>query len=388
MSAVSPEVGASAGGQTVTITGTELEEATAVKFGTTPAASFIVDSSESITAVTPAGSGTVGVYVTTPSGTSSGSVRFAFLTPVVTSMAPSVGPAEGGTPVQIRGTGFDAASTVSFGGNAATSVTYESSTELRAVAPAGTETVYVTVTTPYAGTSADVPNGRFGYESGAPEYGSCQSAPALVAEFTDRDCRVFTFAGGKGKYRWDPGAVSNRFTAASNGSVTLEGTSKRKVTCTRAAIAGTISSTGVSGETIRFFGCTSVGEPCTGSGLATGEITTSTLQGRLAWESKARNEVVLALTPVAQPFMQYTCGAGAATTVTGSILEPVKAAKMETTSKVKLKASKGKQTPESLEGGERHVLSSSTGGGPAEQTGLTLTATQTNEEALEVNPSK
>jgi hypothetical protein len=45
--------------------------ATAVDFGTTAAKSFSVTSADSITAVSPAGSGTVNVTVTTASGTSS-----------------------------------------------------------------------------------------------------------------------------------------------------------------------------------------------------------------------------------------------------------------------------------------------------------------------------
>ncbi|WP_040871889.1 IPT/TIG domain-containing protein, partial [Nocardia exalbida] len=57
---------------TVTLTGTGLTAATAVNFGATPAASFTVDSDTQITAVTPAGTGTVQVTVTTTGGTSNG----------------------------------------------------------------------------------------------------------------------------------------------------------------------------------------------------------------------------------------------------------------------------------------------------------------------------
>jgi len=64
-----------AGGTSVTITGANLLEAGAVRFGAA-AASFTVDSSRSITAVSPPGRrGNVDVTVTTPYGTSAISGR-------------------------------------------------------------------------------------------------------------------------------------------------------------------------------------------------------------------------------------------------------------------------------------------------------------------------
>ena len=55
--------------------------------------------------------------------------------------------------VTIHGTGFNYGSTVAFGSTAATSVTYESPFELKAVSPAGSGVANVTVST-FAGTSA------------------------------------------------------------------------------------------------------------------------------------------------------------------------------------------------------------------------------------------
>jgi hypothetical protein len=65
-----PASGPAAGGTTVKLTGINFTGATAVKFGATAAASFVVNSATSITAVAPAGSGSAKVTVTTPSGTS------------------------------------------------------------------------------------------------------------------------------------------------------------------------------------------------------------------------------------------------------------------------------------------------------------------------------
>ncbi len=70
VTAVGPTVGSTAGGSTVTITGTNLTGATAVDFGGT-AATITSDTATQITATSPAGvAGTVDVTVTTPAGTS------------------------------------------------------------------------------------------------------------------------------------------------------------------------------------------------------------------------------------------------------------------------------------------------------------------------------
>ncbi len=388
---ISPEAGPQAGGETVTITGTELAEASAVTFGSTAAKSFTVKSNESITAVSPAGTGTASVSVTTPSGTGQSASHFTFLAqPVVTRISPGDGPAAGGTSVAITGSGFTAGSGVSFGASAASTVTVNSATSITAVAPPGSDTVDVTVAVPDAGTSAASPNDRFGYESGAPEYGRCVAAPLVKASpvggFTDNKCENASLTT-TGKYAWEPGAERGGFTATSSGAATLETAAKAKVACTSAAITGQIaSSTGVSGETIRFKGCAAAADACTTSGLGAGEIETAVLQGVLGWEKKAKNKAVLVLSATTGPFMQYTCAGSPATTVTGSLLVAVKAGKMESSSKLKLSGKKGKQKPEALEGGERHVLSSSVGGAPPEQIGLTLSGTQINEEAVEINP--
>ena len=67
---ISPASGPEAGGTSVTVTGSGLAGATAVAFGTAAAASFTLGTDTELTAVSPAGTGTVDVTVTTPAGTS------------------------------------------------------------------------------------------------------------------------------------------------------------------------------------------------------------------------------------------------------------------------------------------------------------------------------
>ena len=150
---VSPNTGPTAGGTSVTITGTNFTGATAVTFGGTAATSFTVNSATSITASRHAGAcgGAVNVQVTTPGGTGTGSRLFTYVlpAPTVTTVSPNTGPTAGGTSVTITGTNFTGATAVTFGGTAATSFTVNSATSITAITPAhAAGAVNVQVTTP------------------------------------------------------------------------------------------------------------------------------------------------------------------------------------------------------------------------------------------------
>lgn len=163
---VAPAAGPAAGGTTVTITGSAFVPGATVKFGTTSATSVTYLSSTQLKAVAPAhAAGTVDVTVTTPGGTSGilAGDKYVYGPPMVSGLNPRSGPTTGNTTVTITGRGFVAGATVKFGTTAAASVTYLSSTTIKAVAPphpAGT--VDVRVTTP-GGTSAIVASDKYTY---------------------------------------------------------------------------------------------------------------------------------------------------------------------------------------------------------------------------------
>ena len=150
LTSISPASGSTAGGTSVTISGTGFTGATAVTFGGT-AATFTVKSATQITATTPAhAAGTVNVVVTTPGGTATGTNKYTYVTsgPTLTSISPASGSTAGGTSVTISGTGFTGATAVTFGGTAAT-FTVKSATQITATTPAhAAGTVNVVVTTP------------------------------------------------------------------------------------------------------------------------------------------------------------------------------------------------------------------------------------------------
>lgn len=135
--AVFPNVGSTAGGNTISITGTGLAGTTIVNFGTIPATSFTVVNDTEVDVITPMHvAGQVPIAITTQGGTNS-SLSFTFqLPPTINSISPTAGPVTGGTFVTISGSGLISALNVYFGNTAATALTVNSDNTLTAVAPA------------------------------------------------------------------------------------------------------------------------------------------------------------------------------------------------------------------------------------------------------------
>ncbi|WP_046508336.1 IPT/TIG domain-containing protein [Streptomyces odonnellii] len=144
---ITPNQGSSGGGTPVTITGTNLTGTTAVRFGTRLATAVTNVSPTQVTAVSPSGSGAVGVTVTTPGGTSNPIPFFYVGAPFKQSLSPTSGSTTGGETVTINGTGLSSATSVAFGANTAVP-TVVSDSQITVVAPAGAAgAVSVSVTT-------------------------------------------------------------------------------------------------------------------------------------------------------------------------------------------------------------------------------------------------
>ncbi len=178
---ITPNTGTTAGGTAVTLTGTNFTGATGVTFGGTAATSFLVTSATTITCTTPGGAaGTANVVVTTPGGTNAANTLFTYgappSPPTLTSVSPPTGTTAGGTTVTLTGTGFTGAPSVTFGGNAATSVIVVNATTITCTTPAGTAgTASVRVTTP-GGTNAA--NTLFTYGAPPVVFGAVTNFPA------------------------------------------------------------------------------------------------------------------------------------------------------------------------------------------------------------------
>jgi hypothetical protein len=184
---VSPNVGTSLGGTYVTITGNSFSLVSQVNFGSTPATSFIINSPNSITAVSPgqgASPTTVDITVVTPFGTSSINPpgdQFSYGLSVV-SVSPSSGPGSGGTPVTILGNGFLGAFAVDFGSTVVPITPSTSDNVITVNSPAGSGSVDVTVVTT-SGTSPTSPLDKFTYNPG-PVVGLGIQSPTSTAGFS------------------------------------------------------------------------------------------------------------------------------------------------------------------------------------------------------------
>ncbi|MFE2225027.1 IPT/TIG domain-containing protein [Streptomyces kronopolitis] len=203
---VTPSQGPTTGGNTVQLNGANLQGATLVTFGGTPATIVSIDPyGNSITVLAPAhAAGAVQVVVTTPWGTTN-PVYYTYVVvpppgPTVTALVPNTGPTTGGTAFAITGTGLTGA-TVTFNGVPATGVSVNAAgTLLTGITPPGTAgNVPVVVTTP-AG-SATVPGG-FTYTapppvatSITPPSGSATGGTAFVISGTSLTGASVTFNG-------------------------------------------------------------------------------------------------------------------------------------------------------------------------------------------------
>ncbi len=130
-------------GSVVTITGTNLTGASAVKFDNVKA-SYTVKSSTEIEATVPSGVHAGTVSVTTSAGTATSTASF---TPSLSVYSFSPTKAAPGASVTLTGVGFTSTSKVKFGEVAATSVTYVASSKtLKVTIPVGAASGPITVT--------------------------------------------------------------------------------------------------------------------------------------------------------------------------------------------------------------------------------------------------
>jgi hypothetical protein len=145
--AITPNVGPTTGGQTVTITGSGFTSATTVTIGGAPATGIVVNADgTSLTAVTPTGTeGATSAVIANPG--SSATLAYEYVEPDVASISPTTGPEYGGTTVTITGAGLGTTTAVDFGGEPAViqSVSPDGTTVV-VTSPAGEGVVDVTLT--------------------------------------------------------------------------------------------------------------------------------------------------------------------------------------------------------------------------------------------------
>jgi hypothetical protein len=195
----------------------------------------------------------------------------------------------------------------------------------------------------------------------------------------------------KGEYEWLPGAGSNSAFTGSSGKVTLQTLAGSSITCSHSSSAGDYTGLKTATATITLTGCELAAskQACSSSGAGSGEIVTSPLEGQLGfiedlYEGEALHDVVGLDLKHSPTLLTASCG-GEALSVGGSAIAPISNVnKMSTAFTLKFTSAQGKQAPEAFEEEPADTLSSTLGGGAAEQAGLTATTKIKNGEKLEI----
>lgn len=144
ITAFAPAAGAV--GMAVILTGTNFTGAAGVRFGTTIATSFTVNSSTQITVTVPVGASTSRIAVVTSGGQALTATTFKVVpVPVISSFTPGAG--SPGSIVIITGTGLSDATAVRFGGVNAPTFTVNAATSITATVPVGAVSGSIQVTT-------------------------------------------------------------------------------------------------------------------------------------------------------------------------------------------------------------------------------------------------
>lgn len=227
------------------------------------------------------------------------------------------------------------------------------------------------------------------------EFGRCLKVTAGTGVYGNAGC---TTKGGKKGYEWDPAfggsspLAKKHFTSAikEKTTVTLETVSKTKLTCADQTGSGEYTGNKTISVSLTFTGCEGLAAKCSTSGAAEGEIRMTKLEGTLgvittSKTGPAKNKMGLDLKPTgSSPFVEFTCGKKTAK-IRGSVIAPIAADKMATTTQLKYVSKAGVQKPTHFEGAANDQLEASVAESAYELIGLTLATVQTNEEKVEIN---
>ena len=213
-------------GSVVTINGTSYVPGATVEFGALASPSVTFVSTAKLQAVVPNGAVAGKISVTNPAGTGSSATNF---TPTlsITAFSPTHGPT--GTLVTISGIGFNSGSKVRFNGTSATAVSFISSTQLRATAPAGGTTGPITVTNSTAPTGTVKSRAYYAYA--LPTVSSFSPPSGITGS-------QVTITGTN----YVPGATV-KFGASASPATTFVSTAQLKAVVPNGAVAGKISVT-------------------------------------------------------------------------------------------------------------------------------------------------
>jgi formylglycine-generating enzyme required for sulfatase activity len=196
VTSVTPAQGSVLGGTVITLTGTGLAATSSVTVGGAPCTAVTVLSPTQVRATTPPGvAGEAAIAVTTPAGTSLAATPFTYVMQSVTSIVPSSGGYQGGTPITITGQYLAGTTSVTVGGVPATNLVVVNSTTVTAVTPPGSVGAAEVVVTGAKGT-VSVPGGFSYLPVIVPSWATLIEALPDPAVVTDANLRAAIVATG------------------------------------------------------------------------------------------------------------------------------------------------------------------------------------------------
>lgn len=227
-----------------------------------------------------------------------------------------------------------------------------------------------------------------------PEVGRCRKLKKPIGKYQNAGCTTKSAGENSGSYEWafEPGSA--RSFSFKNGAATLETVGGTQVKCLENTYSGEYTGSKTATVSLKLTGCeptNRIGIKCQSQGAQAGEVVFNTLEGNLGYIANGIEPTVgMALTPtVAQaPYVaQFHCGEVPISITGGVIAAYTPVNKMTATFAVALKETKGKQSPEALEGGSPELLSMIIGESAPAQMGLKAADKVTNQESLEIKAS-
>jgi hypothetical protein len=227
-----------------------------------------------------------------------------------------------------------------------------------------------------------------------PEIGRCHKLSKPTGKYQIAGCTTKSAGEDSGYYEWtfEPGRARS-FTFKTNAGM-LETVAGIKIKCRENIYSGEYTGSKTATVNLRLYGCeptNRIGIKCQSMEAQAGEVVFNTLEGNLGYIANGTEPTVgMALTPTAAeaPYVtQFHCGE-VSISVTGAVIAryaPVNT--MTTTFTVSFTETKGKQSPEALEGGLPQLLSMIIGESAPAQTGFKAPDKVTNQEGLEIKAS-
>lgn len=418
---VQPDSGPTGGGTSVRIIGAGFTGATAVDFGGVEAGEVRVESPDEIQALTPPGSGTVDVTVSTPEGVSPASAadRFTYqgAPVVVTGIASAYGhsTAELSATVDpldttLTGCRFEYGTTPGYGSSVpcsalpgAGSTPVEVTAALTGLEP-GTNYHYRAVATNElaAGYGSEQSFSTLPDLPGLPGIGRCVKRTGKArSRYTDAACTAPSAGEDRGKYEWEGWPLAKKgFTAHPAGFFDTPAGAKGvwPVSCAEGAMTGEYTGAQSASLSFTFKDCTvfaseEKNDYCQSAGATSGEIRTAVLVGELGFidsETREGNPIAsvgwLVHAATGETVASFSCAQGGTRTVTGSAVGSIGPPdEMSTSAALRFEQASGHQIPEGFEG---ELPSSMTISGEAGEEpfgfGSDGAVSVTNEEAIEI----